>query len=96
MVIMDEPTSALDALAEKDIYQRFGQLIQHKTAVYISHRLSSTQFCDKIALFNEQGLAEYGTHKELMALHGEYYHMFTVQGRYYQKGSVSHEYLEQD
>lgn len=96
MVIMDEPTSALDALAEKDIYQRFDQLIQHKTAVYISHRLSSTQFCDKIALFNEQGLAEYGTHKELMALHGEYYHMFTVQGRYYQKGSVSHEYLEQD
>lgn len=96
MVIMDEPTSALDALAEKDIYQRFDQLIQHKTAVYISHRLSSTQFCDKIALFNEQGLAEYGTHKELMALHGEYYHMFTVQGRYYQKGNVSHEYLEQD
>ena len=96
MVIMDEPTSALDALAEKEIYRSFDRLIAGKTAVYISHRLSSTQFCDKIALFNGEGLAEYGTHEELMALQGEYHHMFTVQGKYYQKGASRHENLEQD
>lgn len=90
MVIMDEPTSALDALAEADIYQHFDTLIQGKTAVYISHRLSSTQFCDRIALFDGDGLAEYGTHEELMALGGKYYEMFMIQGKYYQEGADPH------
>ena len=83
MVIMDEPTAALDALAEAEIYENFASLVAGKTAVYISHRLASTRFCDHIALFDGSGLAEYGTHDTLMALGGKYYEMFTVQGKYY-------------
>lgn len=85
MVIMDEPTAALDALAEAEIYENFSDMVKGKTAVYISHRLASTKFCDKIALFDRDGLREYGSHEELMALKGEYYRMFTVQGKYYQQ-----------
>ena len=87
MVIMDEPTAALDALAEAEIYQNFSELIQGKTAVYISHRLASTKFCDKIALFDKEGLCEYGNHEELMALQGKYYEMFSIQGKYYKEGA---------
>lgn len=87
VVILDEPTSALDALAEAEIYQSFSDLVAHKTAIYISHRLSSTKFCDRIAFFTEKGLEEYGTHDELMALGKGYYHMFEVQGKYYQEGA---------
>lgn len=83
MVVMDEPTAALDPLAEAEIYENFSILIKGKTAVYISHRLASTRFCDHIALFDQDGLKEYGTHEELMELHGSYYEMFTVQGKYY-------------
>lgn len=85
MVIMDEPTAALDALAEAAIYENFSSMVEGKTAVYVSHRLASTKFCDKIALFDKDGVKEYGTHDELMKLKGEYYHMFTVQGKYYQE-----------
>ncbi len=85
MVIMDEPTAALDALAEAEIYENFSMLVEGKTAVYISHRLASTKFCDKIALFDKEGLQEYGSHEELMAKKGSYYEMFTVQGKYYQE-----------
>ncbi len=86
MVIMDEPTSALDALAEAEIYKDFSELVENKTSIYISHRLSSTKFCDAIALFDKRGLIEYGTHEELMGKRGEYYKMFTIQGKYYQEG----------
>ena len=85
MVIMDEPTASLDALAEAEIYENFSDMVKGKTAVYISHRLASTKFCDRIALFDRDGLKEYGSHEELMALEGEYYRMFTVQGKYYQQ-----------
>lgn len=85
MVIMDEPTAALDALAEAEIYESFSNMVQGKTAVYISHRLASTKFCDKIALFDKTGLIEYGTHDELMEQEGEYYRMFVIQGKYYQE-----------
>ena len=85
MVIMDEPTAALDALAEAEIYENFSGLVEGKTAVYISHRLASTRFCDKIALFDADGLAEYGTHNELMEKEGKYYEMFVIQGKYYQE-----------
>ena len=92
MVIMDEPTAALDALAEAEIYENFSELVKGKTAVYISHRLASTRFCDHIALFEGDGLAEYGTHEELMERRGRYYEMFMVQGKYYtQKGGESRE-----
>lgn len=85
MVILDEPTAALDALAEAKIYQDFDELVHNKTALYVSHRLSSTKFCDHIAMFSNKGLIEYGSHDELMALKREYYEMFTVQGKYYQE-----------
>lgn len=85
MVIMDEPTAALDALAEAEIYENFSELVEGKTAVYISHRLASTRFCDKIALFDADGLSEYGTHDELMEKKGKYYDMFVIQGKYYQE-----------
>ncbi len=87
VVILDEPTSALDALAEAEIYHSFDDLVKDKTAIYISHRLSSTKFCDKIAYFDENGLQEYGSHDELMAMKKGYYHMFQVQGQYYQEGA---------
>lgn len=85
MVILDEPTASLDALAEAEIYQSFNDLVKDKTAIYISHRLSSTKFCDKIALFSPSGLIEYGSHDELMAKKGPYYEMFMTQGKYYQE-----------
>ncbi len=89
MVIMDEPTAALDALAEAEIYENFSGLVEGKTAVYISHRLASTRFCDKIALFDADGLAEYGNHEKLMEQKGKYYEMFMVQGRYYQEEAAA-------
>ncbi|MBQ2900973.1 MAG: ABC transporter ATP-binding protein [Agathobacter sp.] len=88
MVIMDEPTAALDALAEAEIYENFSSLVEGKTALYISHRLASTRFCDKIALLDADGLVEYGTHEELMEKKGKYYDMFVVQGKYYQEEAV--------
>ena len=88
MVIMDEPTAALDALAEAEIYENFSSLVEGKTAVYISHRLASTRFCDKIALFGADGLKEYGSHEELMERKGKYYEMFVIQGKYYQEATA--------
>ncbi|HHU56258.1 MAG TPA: ABC transporter ATP-binding protein [Acholeplasmataceae bacterium] len=85
MIILDEPTAALDALAEKEIYENFNTLIEDKTAIFISHRLASTRFCNRIALFGDSKLLEYGTHDELMEAKKDYYNMFVVQGKYYQK-----------
>ena len=85
MVILDEPTAALDALAEQAIYAQFNQLIGDKTAIYISHRLASTQFCDRIILLDQSGIREMGTHQELLAQKGEYHRMFRLQGKYYQE-----------
>ena len=87
VIILDEPTAALDALAEAEIYESIDKLINNKTAIFISHRLSSTKFCDHIALFDKDGLKEYGSHEELMELHGAYYEMFEVQGKYYREGA---------
>ncbi len=85
VVVLDEPTSALDALAEQQLYERFDHMIGDKSAVYISHRLASTRFCDKIALFMDGRMVEYGSHEELMEGGGEYAHMFAVQAQYYQE-----------
>ena len=85
IVILDEPTAALDPIAEADIYNRFNTtLAGGKTAVYISHRLSSCKFCDKIAVFSEGTIKEYGNHDELMKLkNGVYQQMFTTQAKQY-------------
>lgn len=85
--ILDEPTSALDALAEKEVFELFNRSVQEKTVVYISHRLSSTKFCDRIYLFDENGVQETGTHDELMARREAYYAMFETQAKYYRKGA---------
>ena len=86
VIILDEPTAALDALAEYKLYQNFDKLIGNKTAIYISHRLSSTRFCDSVAMFMHGNLVEYGTHESLLKKGGEYAHMFEVQAQYYKEG----------
>lgn len=83
IIVLDEPTAALDALAEYRLYQSFDGMIGKKTAVYISHRLSSTRFCDRVAMFAKGEMVETGTHEDLMALDGEYAEMFRVQAQYY-------------
>lgn len=85
VVILDEPTAALDALAEDRMYREFENMIQGKTAVFISHRLGSTRFCDKIAMFEDGTIVEEGTHEELMAKNGKYAYMFGIQSQYYEK-----------
>lgn len=83
VVVLDEPTAALDALAEYKLYQSFDGMIGDKSAVYISHRLSSTRFCDTIAMFKGGEMVEYGTHDELLKKDGAYAEMFRVQAQYY-------------
>ena len=83
VVVLDEPTAALDALAEYRLYQSFDGMIGGKSAVYISHRLSSTRFCDTIAMFKGGEMVEYGTHDELLKKDGAYAEMFRVQAQYY-------------
>lgn len=83
VVVLDEPTSALDALAESRLYSDFDKLIGGKTAVYISHRLSSTQFCSRVAMFRDGSLVECGTHHELLEKGGAYAEMFHIQAQYY-------------
>ena len=83
VMILDEPTAALDPRAEYEIYQNFSQLTSGKTTVFISHRMSSSKFCDHIALFKNGEIVEYGTHDELMAKNGGYRELFNMQAQYY-------------
>ena len=84
VVILDEPTAALDPIAEYEIYRQFHTLVGGKTAFYISHRLSSCKFCDKIAVFADGKIAEYGNHDKLVNVpNGIYAKMFEAQAQYY-------------
>ena len=83
VVVLDEPTAALDPIAENEIYSRFNTFVQNKTAIYISHRLSSCAFCDEIAVFDKSRLVENGTHQELLAAEGKYAHLWNAQAKYY-------------
>jgi len=84
VVILDEPTAALDPIAEYEIYRQFEDMVEGKTAIYISHRLSSCQFCDRIAVFSEGYVKECGTHAELVNKEGGIYaEMFAAQAQYY-------------
>lgn len=84
IVILDEPTAALDPVAEYEVYSRFNDLVGGKTAIYISHRLSSCKFSDKIAVFADKTIKEYGTHEELVGICGGIYAaMFKAQAQYY-------------
>lgn len=87
--ILDEPTAALDALSESETYASFHTLCGNRTCIYISHRLASTRFLDRIILLDNGHVAEDGTHEELLGLHGKYAQMFEVQSRYYQEVNVN-------
>ena len=91
IVVLDEPTSALDAIAEQALYESFDDMIGDKSAVYISHRLASTRFCDRIAMFEDGHLTEYGTHEELIELNGKYAEMFNTQAQYYRENPLDEE-----
>lgn len=83
MTVLDEPTAALDPLAEKRVYDHLDQLIDGRTALFISHRLASTQFCDEVLVLEQGCLVEQGTHEMLMKAHGSYARMYEVQNSYY-------------
>lgn len=82
-VILDEPTAALDPIAEAGIYENFDSLVGEKTAVYISHRMSSCKFCDRIVVLDHGKIAEEGTHESLMERHGIYAKLYQTQAEYY-------------
>ncbi len=86
ILLLDEPTAALDPIAENDIYMKYNDMTQGKTSVFISHRLASTRFCDRIIFVADGNIAEEGTHESLLALGGAYAKLFEVQSRYYQEG----------
>lgn len=83
IVILDEPTAALDPIAEHEIYSRFNSFVESKTAIYISHRLSSCAFCDNIAVFDKSELVEFGTHQTLIGRNGKYAELWRAQAEYY-------------
>lgn len=83
IVLLDEPTAAMDPKAEYELYQRFNEMVQGKTAVYISHRLSSAKFCDVIAVFSNGQIIEYGSHDELYSKGGAYTELFSMQSQFY-------------
>ncbi|MCL2527038.1 MAG: ABC transporter ATP-binding protein/permease [Defluviitaleaceae bacterium] len=88
ILMLDEPTAALDPIAESQLYERYNELSHGRTSVYISHRLASTRFCDRIILIANKGIAEEGTHDQLIAQDGQYAELFNIQSKYYQEGAV--------
>lgn len=85
-IILDEPTAALDPIAEDRMYRKYNEITANTTSVFISHRLASTRFCDRIFLLDGARFAETGTHGELMALGGKYRELFDIQSKYYREG----------
>ncbi len=86
IIVLDEPTSALDPIAEADIYNKYNELAKNKSSLFISHRLASTRFCDRILFIGDEQILEEGTHDELLALGGKYAELFEVQSKYYREG----------
>lgn len=86
VLLLDEPTAALDPIAENDIYMKYNEMTSGKTSLFISHRLASTRFCDRIILMENGKIKEEGTHESLLSLGGEYAKLFEVQSRYYKEG----------
>lgn len=85
-IILDEPTAALDPIAEDRMYRSYREIAARATSLFISHRLASTSFCDRIFLLDDAGFAEVGTHEELMAAGGKYRELFELQSKYYREG----------
>ena len=86
MLLLDEPTAALDPLAENDIYVKYNEMTHGKTSLFVSHRLASTRFCDRIIFVSDGHISEEGTHADLLERGGEYANLYEVQSRYYQEG----------
>lgn len=83
-IILDEPTAALDPVAEYEIYSKFNEIVEDKTAIYISHRLSSCRFCDEIAVFDHGEIIQQGSHEQLVSdRNGKYYELWQAQAQYY-------------
>ncbi|MBQ8846667.1 MAG: ABC transporter ATP-binding protein, partial [Lachnospiraceae bacterium] len=82
-VILDEPTAALDPIAEAAVYENFNAIVKEKTAVFISHRLSSCRFCDEIAVFDKGELVQLGNHDALVEDNGKYRMLWNAQAKYY-------------
>lgn len=85
ILVLDEPTAALDPIAESKIYKTYNEMCTGKTSLFISHRLASTSFCDRILLFEKGKICEEGTHEELLRLGGKYKEMFDIQSCWYQE-----------
>ena len=86
ILLLDEPTAALDPIAENDIYMKYNDMTDGKISIFISHRLASTRFCDRIIFVANGKIAEEGTHEELLEKNGAYAELFEIQSRYYQEG----------
>ena len=93
-MILDEPTSALDPIAEDRLYRQYNEIADSATSVFISHRLASTRFCDRIFLLDQARIAETGNHEDLMALGGKYKELFDIQSKYYREGAIVDETKE--
>ena len=89
VLILDEPTAALDPISENELYLKYNELTEDKISFFISHRLSSTRFCDRILFIKDGAVAESGTHEELMAKKGAYYRMYQTQSMYYREMVVA-------
>ncbi len=85
VLILDEPTAALDPISENELYLKYNEMTNNKISFFISHRLSSTRFCDKILFIKDGAIAESGTHEELITLKGDYYRMYQIQSYYYKE-----------
>ena len=90
-IILDEPTAALDPIAESDLYRKYSRMTEGRSSVFISHRLASTRFCDRILLIENAGIREEGTHEELLRLGGRYAELYAVQSKYYRRGECENE-----
>lgn len=91
VLILDEPTAALDPIAEGELYKKYNEITKDKISFFISHRLSSTVFCDRILFISNGRITESGTHEELMALKGAYYRMYQSQSYYYKEMNANYE-----
>lgn len=90
-IVLDEPTAALDPIAESEMYQKYNEMTSGKSSIYISHRLASTRFCDRIIMIADGRIGEKGTHEELLKAGGKYAELYEVQSKYYKEGEEENE-----